>query len=168
MTSPARTILDCAPTLTHKQLARAVNEGRRCTGLRPWHLEDVVSRSPNHPGARKLGRYTDTKDGPTRSEWEDYFPAWCRQHRLPPPVMGAIVAGHEVDALFPEEKVIIELDSWQFHQDRSAFESDRDRDADTLAAGHLTVRITWERVHRRPSREAARLHEILRRWRRAA
>jgi hypothetical protein len=75
MTSPARTILDCAPTLTVKQLARAVNEGRRRVRLRPWHLEDVVSRFPRHPGARKLTPFLDLKGGPTRSEWEDLFPA---------------------------------------------------------------------------------------------
>ena len=56
--------------------------------------------------------------------------------------MSTIVAGHEIDALWPEQKIIIELDSWDFHQDRASFESDRDRNADTLVAGHLTVRIT--------------------------
>jgi len=161
MTSPARTILDCAPILTDKQLARAVNDGRRRAGLKPWHLSDVIERFPNHPGARRLRKYTHVNGGPTRSAWEDAFPAWCAKHDLPPPVMGAVVAGHEVDALFPEEKVIVELDSWEFHQDRGSFETDRDRDADTLAAGHLTVRMTWARM---TAREAARLREILRRW----
>jgi hypothetical protein len=163
MTSPARTILDCAPTLTAKQLNRAINDGRRSpqAHLRPWHLSDIVERFPSHPGAKKLKPFLDVKGGPTRSDWEDAFPAWCTQHGLPPPAMGAIVAGHEVDALFPEEKVIIELDSWEFHQDRGSFEFDRDRDADTLAAGHLTARITWGRM---TAREAARLHKIIRRW----
>jgi very-short-patch-repair endonuclease len=72
--------------------------------------------------------------------------------------MNVIVAGYEVDALFPEEKVIVELDSWEFHRDRSSFESDRDRDADTLAAGHVTVRMTWAQMS---AREAKRLHRIL-------
>jgi hypothetical protein len=163
MTSPARTILDCAPALTGKQLTRAVNDGRRSpqAHLRPWHLAEMIERFPRHPGAKKLKPLLHLKGGPTRSDWEDAFPAWCAEHELPPPVMGAIVAGHEVDALFPEQKVIVELDSWEFHQDRSSFESDRDRDADTLAAGHLTVRITWGRM---TTNEAARLHEILRRW----
>ena len=42
-----------------------------------------------------------------------------------------------------------------------SFESDRERDASTLAAGHLTVRMTWERMHQRAAREAARLESIL-------
>jgi hypothetical protein len=48
---------------------------------------------------------------------------------------------------------------------RSSFESDRDRDADTLAAGFATVRLTWTRLRRAPGREAARLGRILARRR---
>jgi hypothetical protein len=166
MTSPARTILDCAPTLTDKQLSRAVNDGRRSpqAHLRPWHLADVAERFPLHPGAKRIKPFVDVKGGPTRSDWEDSFPAFCDQFGLPTPVMSTFVVGYEVDALWPEHKIIIELDGWDFHQDREAFESDRDRDADTLAAGYLTVRITWQRIEQRSAREAARLHEILRRW----
>jgi very-short-patch-repair endonuclease len=78
------------------------------------------------------------------------------------------VAGYEVDALFVEERLIVELDSWDFHSDRDSFERDRDRDADTLAAGHETVRITWMRIEQRPAREADRLRQILERRRRRA
>ncbi len=110
----------------------------------------------------------DTEGGPTRSAWEDEFPAFCAEHGLPTPVMNTFVAGHEVDALFPNEKVIVELDSWAFHSDRGSFEGDRDRDADTLAAGHVTVRITWGRMRRQPAREADRLGAILESRRRRA
>jgi very-short-patch-repair endonuclease len=75
--------------------------------------------------------------------------------------MSTYVAGYEVDALFIAERLIVELDSWDFHFDRDAFESDRDRDADTLAADHETVRITWKRIVERPVPEAARLDQIL-------
>jgi hypothetical protein len=169
VTSPARTLLDCAPTLTDKALKRPYNDGRRSeqARLRPHHIEDVITRFPHHPGAKRLKPLLTVKGGPTRSEWEDAFPAFCKRFGLPEPVVSTTVAGHEVDALFPTEKLIIELDSWDFHRDRDVFESDRDRDADTLAAGHHTVRITWERLEDRPAREADRLHEIIRRWRAA-
>jgi very-short-patch-repair endonuclease len=75
--------------------------------------------------------------------------------------MAAKVSGWEVDALFPDEKVIVELDGWDFHSSRESFESDRERDASTLAAGCVTVRVTWERMHERAAREAARLQTIL-------
>ena len=57
--------------------------------------------------------------------------------------------------------MIVELDSWKFHRDRTSFEGDRDRDADTLAAGLITVRITDRRMEHAPEREARRLQAIL-------
>jgi very-short-patch-repair endonuclease len=57
--------------------------------------------------------------------------------------------------------VIVELDGWDFHSSRESFESDRERDASTLAAGCVTVRVTWERMTERAAREATRLHAIL-------
>ncbi len=161
VTSPARTLLDCAPILTTKALTRAVNDARRAKLLKPKDLEDVVRRFPNNRGAHRLRPFLDAAGGPTRSEWEDAFPAFCKRYGLPAPVMSVTLAGHEVDALFPDHRLIIELDSWEFHQTRASFESDRDRDADALAAGHATVRLTWERMHQQPRREADRLGKIL-------
>ena len=64
--------------------------------------------------------------------------------------MNARIAGYEVDALFREQRVIVELDGYEFHGTRQAFEKDRERDAATLAAGSGTVRITWERLTETP------------------
>jgi hypothetical protein len=50
---------------------------------------------------------------------------------------------------------MVELDGVQFHDDRGAFEADRD--AEMLAIGLVTVCITWERLTQRPGREAKRL-----------
>ena len=69
--------------------------------------------------------------------------------------------GYEVDALFLAQRLVVELDGWEFHADRVAFGSDRDRDADLLDFGYETVRITWGRLHETPAREAARLNRIL-------
>ncbi len=164
VTSPARTLLDCAPTLTDKALKRAYNDGRRSeqARLRPHHIQDVIDRFPRHPGTRKLKALLEVKGGPTRSEWEDEFPAFCKQYGLPAPVMSTWVAGYEADALFPDQKIVIELDSWEFHNDRDTFESDRDRDMDRLVAGHVTDRITWQRIKYRSAREADRLHDLVR------
>jgi very-short-patch-repair endonuclease len=75
--------------------------------------------------------------------------------------MGAVVCGYVVDALFVEEKLIVELDSWEFHRDAIAFQTDRERDAVALASGFATLRITWERIKRAPGLEAARLRKIV-------
>jgi very-short-patch-repair endonuclease len=59
--------------------------------------------------------------------------------------------------------VIVELDGWDFHRQREAFEDDRDRDAEHLKLGLVTVRITKTRFENQPGYEAARLIRILRR-----
>ncbi len=162
VTSLTRTLLDCAPKLPRKQLTRAVNDALRSPYLTRAQLADVIARNPRHRGAKLVQPFVDNdQGGPTRSEFEDAFLDFCNEHGLPRPQVNTTVCGHEVDALFPDHGVIVELDGWQFHRDRTSFESDRDRDADTLAADLVTVRITWERMTGRPREEAARLRQIL-------
>lgn len=155
-------MLDIAPRLSDISLARAVNEARLTSGLRPAHLEEVLKRYPHHPGTRLLRPFLEHPTGPTRSEFEDRFVAFAREYGLPTPLVNTRVCGFLVDAYFPTERVIVELDGWDFHKSRRSFEDDRDRDATTLAAAILTVRITWERLTGSPDREAARLRAILR------
>jgi very-short-patch-repair endonuclease len=69
--------------------------------------------------------------------------------------------GHEVDAYFENARLVAELDGWPFHNDRQAFEDDRERDATMLLHGIATVRITRRRLRTNPDREAARLHAII-------
>jgi very-short-patch-repair endonuclease len=71
------------------------------------------------------------------------------------------VAGYTVDALFARRRLIVELDGWEFHNDRDAFETDRARDGATLKAGYRTRRITWDRLHLEPDAEAELLRELL-------
>jgi very-short-patch-repair endonuclease len=161
VTSPARTLLDIAPAISTRALARAVNDARRSGHVHVETLADLLRHCPNHPGAKLLAPYVERPAGPTRSEFEDAFLAFAAEHRLPEPLVNTTLNGGEVDALFPHQMVIVELDGWDFHNDRTAFETDRERDASALAAGYATVRITWERLNSAPSREAARLRQIL-------
>jgi hypothetical protein len=166
LTSPARTVLDLAPRLTPRRLVRAVDDLRHAHLIRRQHLADVVARYPRHPGAARVRLLLEHDRGPSRSDFELAFLAFCRQHGLPEPLINATVAEREVDAYFPAERVIVELDSWNFHRTRASFNSDRDRDADMLTLDLPTLRITWDRLTRTPAREAARLHAILERRRR--
>jgi predicted transcriptional regulator of viral defense system len=168
VTSPARTLLDCTPSLTDKRLARIAADARRQGKLHVAELADVAQRFANHPGKARLDALLGSAPAggaPTRSEFEDAFLVFCQRHALPRPLVNTMVCGHEVDALFAAEQLIVELDGWDFHRDRYAFEADRDRDADALAAGLPTVRVTWERMSQTPGKEAARLHAILARRR---
>jgi hypothetical protein len=159
--SPARTLMDIAPALADRSLTRAVNDLRRSNYLFLGDLAELVLRCSRATGAARLRPFIITPTGPTASEFEDAFQAFCQRFGLPTPPVNEPLAGYTVDAFFPVERVIVELDGYDFHSDRGAFESDRERDATMLALGIVTVRITWERLIHTPEREARRLLVIL-------
>lgn len=71
------------------------------------------------------------------------------------------MAGSEVDILFAEQRLVIEMDGYAFHRTRVAFERDRRRDADLAAAGYRVVRITWRALSTEPEAVVARLAAAL-------
>ena len=161
VTSPARTLLDCASGLGWHATARLLAEARRAGLIHPASLDDVLKRFPRHIGHSTLAGVRDDPGVRARSEWETAFPAFCARHGLPAPMINTRVHGRERDAYFPDQRLIVELDSWEFHQDRVNFEDDRERDAEALAAGLGTYRMTWRRLTGTPEQEARRLTAIL-------
>jgi very-short-patch-repair endonuclease len=155
VTSPSRTILDIQDRLTDAQLIRAVNDLRIAKHLRQTELTRLIEASP------RIKALIDPDEAPTRSIKEDEFLAFCRRHGLPRPKINTIVHGHEVDALFEAEKVIVETDGWRFHSSHQSFESDRDKDADLAQYGYLTIRLTSARMQNTPAHEATRLLKTL-------
>ena len=161
VTSPARTALDNAPRLTDKQLKRAFNILRLDHGLSTDDLRDVLRRFSRHPGAGRLAPLAGITHRPTRSRPELKFYEFCERHGLPEPILNHKIAGKEVDAFFPEQRLIVEVDGYDVHAGPVSFESDRDRDATMLALGLPTIRVTEDRMDNEPDREADRLHAIL-------
>jgi hypothetical protein len=168
VTSPAVTLLHCAPRLRPRSLTRAVNDWRRADLVTPVALGDVVHRFPLHPGAPLLQPHADNNQNPTRSGFEDDFVPFCERFGLPEPQINIPLHGFEVDAYFEDAKLIVECDGWDFHNDRQAFEDDRERDATMLEHELATIRITKKRLDHEPEREAARLDAILQQRRRQA
>lgn len=166
VTRPAQTALDMSPRLKDRALKRIVNNMLGSLWATEDQFAETLARHPQAPGAKRIAKLIGLPGTPTRSGWEDDFPKFCEKYGLPAPVMGQPLLGYIVDALFVEEKVIVELDSWSFHKDKIAFETDRERDADTLARDFVTVRVTEERREERPVEEAHRLHAILEQRRR--
>lgn len=161
VTSVARTLLDIAPAYGERRLRRIVNDALVADLLLPSALEELLQRCPTHPATKRLRPFVDDLDEPTKSELEDAFAEFVRRHGLPTPRTNFRVAGVERDIVFERERVIVELDGWRYHRSRASFEGDRERDTVALAAGFVTVRLTWRRVHGVPAAEAARLLEIL-------
>jgi hypothetical protein len=162
VTSLARALLDCAPSMTDRTLTRKVNDALRTPHLNRSQLRELVLRCPTHLASRRLASFAEVTQGaPTDSSFEDDFKVFCERYALPRPETNFRLGRYTVDAYFPEHNLIVELDGWDFHKDRDSFERDRERDAEALARGIASIRITWDRLHNTPDREAERLHRIL-------
>ena len=165
VTSVARTLFDLAGVLRRQQLEAAITEaeGQRLTS--PTSLADLVARHPHHRGVaalkailRDAGEIGNTR---TRSELEIDLLALVDAHNLPRPRTNATVEGKEVDAVWPEERLIVELDSFGIHTTRRSFEADRARDRALTVAGWRVVRITWRQLHHDTAAVAADLNAAL-------
>jgi len=137
LTSVARTLVDLARILLDDALARAVHEAEV---LRLLDVAAIVD-----PPVR-LRRALAQPGGATRSELERRFARLCRDAGLPPPRINATLHGFEVDALWPEARLVVELDGAAAHLTRRAFEEDRRRDAVLAGHGYTVVRLTWRRL----------------------
>ena len=134
--SAGRAIFEIAPRLSDRQLTRATQDARHAGHLKPTDLHKLLLRCP------RLQQLADPTQNPTKSGFEDILIPWLKKHGLPIPIINAKVNGHEVDALYPEHKVILELDSWKYHKDYPAWRADRERDGENLASGgYRTFRI---------------------------
>ncbi len=87
--------------------------------------------------------------------------ALCRHHRLPQPVVNARVDRYEVDFLWADQGLIAELDGWESHGTRSAFEDDRERDARLSVLGYRIIRLTWRQIESDPRRVARTIRALL-------
>jgi very-short-patch-repair endonuclease len=82
----------------------------------------------------------------TRSELERRFLDFCREEGLPAPATNVLVAGMMVDAAWMAARLVVELDGWEFHRMRGAFERDRARDMRLQRAGLRVLRVTSRRL----------------------
>jgi hypothetical protein len=55
------------------------------------------------------------------------------------------------DLAWPEVGLAVEVDGWETHGTREAFQDDRERDALMVAIGWRVLRFTWDDVVKRPS-----------------
>jgi very-short-patch-repair endonuclease len=140
VTTPARTLADLPGLLSPAQLAAAIRE------------------------AEFLGLSTGDRaaDDPTRSDLEHLFIALCRRHRLLKPKANATLDRYEVDFLWQEHRLVAEVDGWESHRTRSAFEEDRARDTRLAVLGYEVLRFTWRQIERDPSGVAKTIRARLR------
>jgi very-short-patch-repair endonuclease/predicted transcriptional regulator of viral defense system len=165
VTTVARTLFDLAERSEPERLKGAWDEADRLHLLRLREVATIYERRPGRRRARKRIRPLLLAEqryvGDTDSPLEDRFAAFVAAQGLPQAQTNVLVDGDAVDALWPTARLIVELDSWEFHSHRSAFEKDRSRDADHLLQGYRTIRVTHRRLDEEPDRLAAQIRALL-------
>ena len=143
VTSVARTMVDLASELSLDALARAFHEAGIRHGTTPQHVDAVLSRRPNHPGAREL-RAVVHDDAPViLSALERQFLRLLQDAGLPLPQTNLPMDGRRVDCRWPEHRLTVELDGYRYHRSRHAWELDRRREREARARGDDFRRFTY-------------------------
>ena len=147
-TSIARTQLDCAEVLPYNQLQRLVEETDRQHKFDLRAVDELAMRSRGRRGLKPLmsviadlRRYVPM----TRSELERAFLDLLRSGGIPQPSANLWVEGYEVDAVWLDHKVVVELDGAGYHGTTAARIKDPIRDARLQLAGYRMLRVsdTW-------------------------
>jgi very-short-patch-repair endonuclease len=139
VTTPARTIEDIRTAVEPYLFRRALRQAE-LAGHRVPHLA-VVKR--------------------TRSDLELLFLTLCDDHDLPRPQVNVRVHGRLVDFFWPEQRLVVETDSWDYHRGSVSFEDDHDRDLALHALGFTTRRYTGDQLEAAPGAVAADLRGAL-------
>jgi very-short-patch-repair endonuclease len=163
----ARTLVDLAATVRPDELAKALREADRQRKLDVAAIEAALERVRNRPGEghaamrAALDELRARGTQLTRSVLEDRFLALLDARGLPRPLTNVMIEGLDVDAAWPAQRLVAELDGWAHHHDRGAFQRDRERANVLLDAGWRVARWTHDDVVRRPAAVAARLAGLL-------
>jgi hypothetical protein len=153
ITTVPRTLFDLAAVLPQRQLERALNEAEV---LRLWDelsLDVLLRRHPRHRGNRAVRAVLHSRRAGatvTKSELEEMFLAIVDGAGLPRPEINVLVETFEVDAVWRDRRLVVELDGRDTHGTAAAFERDRERDRVLQVAGWRPVRITYRQMRDTP------------------
>jgi very-short-patch-repair endonuclease len=163
VTSVARTLLDQAAQVDERRLKRLLERAEEGKRFDLAAVDDVLSRNMGHRGHKRLRSALAIYQPPafTRSDAESLLLSLLADARLPRPATGWNEAGHELDFYWPDLRFAVELDFFETHGTREAFERDPLRDEDLALAGIETRRVTGRRLEREPARVVERISVLL-------
>jgi hypothetical protein len=163
VTAVPRTLLDLAAVIRFDWLEKTLEraEDRELFDLRA--VEELLARTVGHHGHGRLRRaiaiYRPTSF--TRSGLERRFLELVLEAGLPQPRTNYVEEGFELDCYWPEFRFAVELDVFETHGSRAAFERDRKRQEDLLLAEIGTTRVTGPRLEREPRNVIRRVTRLL-------
>lgn len=162
VTTIPQTLLDFASVASLRRVRRALAEAEFRRLLDFDALEPTLGRG--RPGSTRLRRALEhhrPELAETRSVLEQRFVELCEIGGLPRPELNVKVCGLMVDALWRDQRVIVELDGRDAHGTPAQVARDHERDLRLRAAGFTVLRYTWRQITRLPDLVLADLRREL-------
>jgi len=167
--TPARTLIDIAPVVSRARLEGALEgacrRGQVHMAFLRWRL-DLLRRS-GRPGLSVLAELVelDHRDR-AESSLESAFLRLLREHFLPMPRLQVSMhpgggARVRLDALYEDQRLVVEVGGHATHATRRQRQVDAERRARLVAAGLRVVDFTYEDVVERPRYVVATIARLL-------
>lgn len=169
-TNATRTLLDLAGFVGDTEWRHLVDRACRLGLTHRVALLDRLGTSLRHgrsgsARARRVLADLQAESAMTESELESLLLRIVIAAGLPCPVPQFRVpiegATFRLDFAYPEHRIAIEGDGFEFHSDRQRFERDRSRQNELVLAGWLVLRFTWRQITQEPELVAARIRVAL-------
>jgi very-short-patch-repair endonuclease len=149
VTSIARTLLDLAEVVSATELRRAYEAAERHELLDMRAVRELLDRSNGRRGLPALLALRDYDPSPaigSKSDLESMFLDLVREAGLPLPQLNVLVEGYLVDAYWPPARLVVELQSYEHHAHRQAFDRDYAKLSRLKMAGHHVLPLTHRQV----------------------
>lgn len=170
VTNLPRTLIDLAGVLDAGWLRAAFDSAVRQNAANVSWITRVLWR--HGPGRRGIGRLRalveeyrrggEVPDSALESIGLELAKATGHEPRLHYNVLDGTRRVAEVDLAWPEQKLCVEFDGWEYHGTREGFVSDRARDRALVPLGWSVLRFPWHEVVREPDafiEEVVRVYE---------
>ena len=153
VTTVPRTTLDLAARSPQRELERVIHESEVKRLWDPLSLGDLLRRYPGRAGTPRLrAALAERHSGVPKNVFEDAFIDFLDRHRLPRPETNVWLSvgrhTYEIDCLWRDKRVIVELDGRAAHDTARAFENDRAKSRRLTVAGWRPTRVTWRQLER--------------------
>jgi very-short-patch-repair endonuclease len=167
VTTVARTLIDLTDLLPSDRILRAMREAEY---LKLLDMDTVIAAVQRGNGRKRLTELKKAierhRPGQiVREELEHRFLELVHEAGLPDPETNIKIKTrrrpYDVDCLWRDEAVAVELDGRAAHIRAEAFEEDRARDAALTATGLRPLRFTWRRLTEEPEHVLAELKATL-------
>jgi very-short-patch-repair endonuclease len=164
VTSVARTLLDLAEVVWTEKLRRAYEAAERHWLLDMHAVNELLARSNGRRGLSALLAlldYDPREALESKSDLESRFLDLVREAGLPLPQLNVLVEGFLIDAYWPQARLVVELQSWEHHGHRQAFERDSSKLARLQVAGFRALPVTDRHLRYERERIAASIRAVL-------